>query len=167
MQSIERRNCKIKKIRSIKETEYPLLNDFLYEAIFIPQGTQSPPGSIIQKDELQVYVKDFGKMRDDHCLVAEVDGNIVGAVWVRVMKDYGNIDDETPSLAISLYREYRGLGIGTDLMKEMLSMLKGCGYKRASLAVQKANYALKMYLDVGFEIIDENAEEYIMLCHLN
>ena len=34
--------------------------------------------------------------------------------------------------------------------------------KRASLAVQKANYAVKMYRKVGFEIVGENAEEYIM-----
>lgn len=150
-------------IRRMKETEYSLLSNFLYEAIFIPQGVQAPPKSIIHNEELQVYIKDFGNTIHDKCLVAEVDGNIVGAVWVRIMKDYGNIDDQTPSFAISLYKEYRGLGIGTDLMRQMLCTLKNCGYKQASLAVQKANYAVKMYLDVGFEIIDENEEEYIML----
>ena len=39
-------------------------------------------------------------------------------------------------------------------------------YERASLAVQKANYAVKMYKDVGFRTVDENAEEYIMVCNL-
>ncbi len=33
--------------------------------------------------------------------------------------------------------------------------------------MQKANYAVKMYLNVGFEIVDENDEEYIMICRLN
>lgn len=28
-------------------------------------------------------------------------------------------------------------------------------YKKASLAVQKKNYAVKMYKSVGFEIVDE------------
>lgn len=37
---------------------------------------------------------------------------------------------------------------------------------KASLAVQKANYAVRMYKEVGFEIIDENDEEYIMVCYL-
>ena len=82
------------------------------------------------------------------------------------MDDYGHIDDDTPSFAISLYKEYRGMGIGTALMKEMLRILKDRGYKQASLAVQKANYAVKMYKKTGFEIVDENEEEYIMLCHL-
>lgn len=40
------------------------------------------------------------------------------------------------------------------------------GYVKVSLAVQKDNYALKMYLSVGFQIIDENQEEYIMVYYL-
>ena len=39
--------------------------------------------------------------------------------------------------------------------------------KRTSLAVQKANYAVKMYKNVGFYVFDENDEEYIMVCDLN
>ena len=51
-------------------------------------------------------------------------------------------------------------------MKKMLAELKNCGYKQASLAVQKQNYAVKMYKKVGFQIVDENEEEYIMVCQL-
>ena len=76
------------------------------------------------------------------------------------------MDDETPSFAISLYKEYRGKGIGTRLMEEMLNILRDQGYKRASLAVQKANYAVKMYRKTGFRIVDENDEEFIMICEL-
>lgn len=146
--------------------EYPLLNDFLYEAIFIPQGIEPPPRSIINNAELQVYIKDFGKFPHDRCLVAEAGGKIVGAVWVRIMNDYGHIDDETPSFAISLYKEYRGHGIGTELMRRMLDILRDNRYKKASLAVQKENYAVKMYKNIGFKIVDENSEEYIMVCDL-
>jgi GNAT superfamily N-acetyltransferase len=74
--------------------------------------------------------------------------------------------DAVESSAISLFSEYRGQGIGTRLMKEMLSLLKEHGYRQASLAVQKANYAVRMYRNVGFEIIDENDEEYIMACRV-
>lgn len=153
-------------IREIKESEYHLLNDFLYEAIFIPEGVKPPPREIINSPELQVYVADFGRSKDDRCLVAEDDGMIVGAAWVRIMNDYGHIDGKTPSFAISLYKEYRSLGIGTNLMERMLSELKENGYKQASLAVQKANYAVKMYQKLGFEVFDENEEEYIMVNRL-
>ena len=90
----------------------------------------------------------------------------MGAVWVRIMDDYGHVDDETPSFAISLLKEYRNYGIGTELMKRMISELKKQGYKQASLSVQKINYALHMYSKLGFVIIDENDEEYIMLYKL-
>lgn len=155
------------KIRRMKNDEYELLNDFLYEAIYIPKGVQAPSKSIINEPELQVYVLDFGKREDDICFVAEADGEIVGAVWVRVMNDYGHIEEGVPSFAISLFKEYRGNGIGTALMKKMLNELKQKGYEKTSLAVQKANYAVKMYKNVGFKIIDEKEEEYIMVCQLN
>ena len=51
-------------------------------------------------------------------------------------------------------------------MKTMLKLLRDKGYKKASLSVQKNNYAVKMYKNVGFRIIDENPEEYIMVCNL-
>ncbi len=153
-------------IREIQEHEYPLLSNFLYEAIFIPEGIEPPPKTITASPELQVYIERFGELKDDRGLVAEVDGKIVGAVWIRIMNDYGHIDDETPSLAISLYKEYRGCGIGTALMKEILALLKEHGYKRGSLSVQKANYAVKLYQKVGFEIVRDNEEEYIMVNYL-
>ena len=124
-----------------------------------------PPRAIIEQPELQLYISDFGR-KDDNALVAEVDGKVVGAVWTRIMNDSGHIDDETPSFAISLYKEYRGLGIGTDMMRQMLVLLKEKGYKHTSLAVQQKNYAVKMYQRVGFEIVDKNEEEYIMICNL-
>lgn len=157
-------NC---TIQEMKEEEYPLLEDFLYEAIFVPEGVDPPPRDIIRQDELQVYIRDFGSKPDDRCLVADVDGKPVGAVWVRIMNDYGHIDDETPSFAISLYKPYRGKYLGTMMMYKMLDILKDAGYEHCSLAVQKANYAVKMYRKVGFEVVSENDEEYIMMCRLN
>ena len=59
-------------IRKIQKQEYPLLDNFLYEAIFIPEGIEPPPKSIISSPELQIYVKHFGKSKDDWGLAAEV-----------------------------------------------------------------------------------------------
>ena len=153
-------------IRELRGTEYPLLKEFLYEAIFVPEGMGPPPRSILDGPELQVYISGFGTQPDDRALCAEVNGTVVGAVWVRIMDDYGHIDGETPSFAISLYKEYRGLGIGTELMERMLAILEERKYRQASLAVQKANYAVKLYQKLGFEIVDERDTEYIMVKHL-
>ena len=152
-------------IRELRENEHKILAEFLYEAIYIPEGVEAPPKNIIEQPELQLYISDWGK-EHDYCLVAEVNDSIVGAAWTRIMNDYGHIDDKTPSFAISLYKEYRGMGIGTELMKQMLSVLKENGYEKASLSVQKANYAYKMYLKLGFEVISENEEEFLMIIKL-
>ena len=146
--------------------EAPLLNDFLYEAIFVPEGVTPPPKSIILNDDLQVYVRDFGTLPDDRCLVAETDGRVIGAVWTRVMKDYGHVADAIPSLAISLYKEFRHKGIGTALLNQMLLLLLRDGYAQVSLSVQKKNHAAGMYLKAGFEVWKETLEEYIMVCNL-
>lgn len=82
------------------------------------------------------------------------------------MNDYGHIADDVPSIAISLYKEYRNKGIGTELLKQMLDLLKADGYKSVSLSVQKANYAMKMYRKAGFQLISQDAEEAIMKCIL-
>ncbi|MBR6880374.1 MAG: GNAT family N-acetyltransferase [Clostridiales bacterium] len=153
-------------LRRLRDDETDLLKDFLYEALFIPEGVVPPPRDIIGKPELKIYYEGFGEGSADHCIVAEDDGEVVGAVWSRIMKDYGHVDDETPSLAISLYKEYRGHGTGTKLLTEMLALLREKGYKKVSLAVQKANYAVRMYEKAGFEIADENDEEFIMICTL-
>ena len=83
------------------------------------------------------------------------------------MKDYGHIDESTPSLAMSVLKEYRGRGIGTALLKHMLIEEKTAGHAKLSLSVQKDNYAVKLYRKAGFMIIGESDEEYIMAADLS
>ena len=60
-------------IRPIRKEEYPYLEDFLYDAIYLPDNTAMPSRDIIRKPELAVYIEDFGGP-DDFCLVAERGG---------------------------------------------------------------------------------------------
>ena len=126
-------------VREMQPQEYPLLKEFLYEAIFQRDENNLLPKTIINDPALQVYIKDFGTMNDDYCLCAEVNKEIVGAVWVRIIAGFGNLDDKTSEFAISLYKNYRGHGIGTEMMRRMLELMKSKGYHRTSLAVQKDN----------------------------
>lgn len=151
-------------IRKMEEAEYHLLRGFLYEAIFVPEGAAVPPEVIVDSAELQVYYVGFGTSKHDRVLVAE--GRVVGAVWCRIMEDYGHINDATPSLAISVHKAWRGVGIGTAMMQEMLALLHACGYGQVSLSVDKANYAVRMYLAAGFGIVEERETEYVMVCPL-
>ena len=159
------------KIREIYPNELNILENFLYEAIFQVEGNEPYPKEIIYKPDIYVYIDNFGEMTDDYCLVAELNNKIIGAVWVRILagknKGYGNIDAQTPEFAISLLREFRNQRIGTLLMQKMIEYLKNKGYSQVSLSVDKINYAVKMYKKLGFEIINENKHDYIMLLKLN
>lgn len=157
-------------IREIKAKEVAILEDMLYESIYQPDGTKPISREIINAPKISVYIDNFGQKKDDYCLVADLNGQIIGAVWVRILADeikgYGNVDDKTPEFAISLFKEYRRQGIGTLLMEKMISYLKKKNYDQTSLSVQKENYAVRMYQKLGFEIIGENNEDYIMLLKL-
>lgn len=157
------------EIRLIKPEEYPLLKEFLYDAIYLPEGAAAPPRGIINQPELAVYIADFGQP-DDLCMVAEAYGNILGAAWTRILagkvKGYGNVDDYTPEFAISVKKEFRQQGIGSKLMQEMIVLLKNRGYEKVSLSVNKDNYAYRMYQKLGFHVLREQDEDYLMVLAL-
>lgn len=150
-------------IRRLTSADNILLEDFLYEAIFVPAGVEAPPRSIIKLPELKLYTDRFGSSAHDKGFAAEIEGKPIGAVWTRIIDDYGHIDNDTPSLSISVYPPYRGLGIGTALMNEMLAELKRCGYTKTSLSVQKENDAVRLYRKIGYKLLQENETDYIML----
>lgn len=144
-------------IREINQTEHFRLDDFLYEAIFIPEGTERPGREILNIPEIKRYISDFGRF-SDLCLVAETDGKLTGAIWVRIFthnaKGFGYVDEETPELSMSVLPGYRGKGIGTELLSAMLERLKRLAYKQVSLSVDLDNYAFRMYKKFGFETVE-------------
>ena len=50
------------ELREIRDNEIELLQDFLYEAIFIPEGVEPPARDIIEQPELKLYYEGFGKV---------------------------------------------------------------------------------------------------------
>ena len=154
-------------IRELRPDEYGALENFLYEAIYIPEGAHKPPRKIIERPELQVYVKDFGARAADVCFVAEVGGQLVGACWSRIMNDYGHLDDETPSLALSVLKNFRRKGIATALTEKLCLRLAEKNFKRVSLSVQKENSAaIALYRKLRFAVVDVRGNELLMLKRL-
>ena len=157
--------------RFYEQDDFPLLEKLLYEAIYQPEGSEPLPYDIIKKPEIYNYIKDFGQKKGDFCMFAEFNGKTVGAAWLRILdgeiKGYGNINSETPELAIAVFKKYRNLGIGRGLMYNMIDLtFHSRGYKQISLSVDKTNYAVKMYEKFGFEIVKENEDDYIMVLKL-
>lgn len=153
-------------IRELKQTEYHILKKFTYHAIFLKDSEEMPQKSILNKPQQKIYYENFGQ-KDDVCLVYEKNEQIVAACWVRIIagdiKGYGNVDDKTPELAISLLKEQRNKGVGKKLILAMLTLLKDKGYAQCSLSVNKQNYAKNLFKSIGFTILKEREEDYLMV----
>ena len=106
------------KISIMQKSDHVCLNEFLYQAIFIPKGSKSTPRSIINEPEIFVCIKDFGVKPGDCGVVAEQNGRVIGAAWMRIISAYGHIDNDTTELAISVLTEFGSYGIGTKLIKK-------------------------------------------------
>ena len=72
------------------------------------------------------------------------------------------IKDVNPPITI-WYENYRGIGIGTKVMKTVINRLKELGYEKIiGTTVYKWNKSSqRMHEKLGFIKIDENDDEYI------
>lgn len=146
------------KVRLMQTSDHVCLPEFLYQAIFIPEGIEPPPRSIINDPQIFAYIKDFGTQSGDLGAVAELNGQVIGAAWTRIIPAFGHIDTDTPELAISILPEFRGYGIGTKLLEKLFVILRANGYLRTSLSVQKDNPAVRLYKRLGYRITEEKRD---------
>lgn len=154
----------------IRSEEHPLMEDFMYEAIYHPDPTNPYPKEVIYYPQVRIYWNNWGTEKDDYCLLALMDDKPIGAVWIRTfpgeLKGCGYINEHTPEIAIALFKEYRNRGIGTEMMQQMITLMKDNGYRQVSLSITKGNPAIRLYERFGFKVVDENEEDYIMLMRL-
>ncbi len=153
-------------IRKIKNDEIVFLAEMLYEAIFIPEGHASLPKDIIKDKSLSKYIDNWGKDKYDIALVAEINNQLVGAIWGRLLnaenKGYGFVDHHTPELSMAVKSEFRNRGIGTILLKTIVSEYKSLGIEYLSLSVDKANSAAKLYQRLGYSIVAATETSWTM-----
>jgi ribosomal protein S18 acetylase RimI-like enzyme len=156
-------------IREIKPSEYSFLEEMLYVSIFIAEGAEKLPRTIIFEPELHKYIKDFGQ-KNDHCMVAEFNNRLVGACWIRILdesnKGYGFVDAQTPELGMAVLPEFQNKGIGSKLLQAMLHQLKQLKYKQVSLSVDLENFAYKVNTKFGFTNFERTEKSATMLKQL-
>jgi len=156
-------------IRLIDRSEIGFLEKMLYNAIFVPPGDERLPDTVIEHPEISKYIKDFGR-EGDSCFVAEINGELVGAIWTRHFNEanraYGFVDSGTPELCMAVYEQFRKKGIGTILLNTMIKELTVKGYKQISLSVDKINYAYDLYKKIGFKDYQSVGESMTMIMKL-
>lgn len=143
-----------------------LLREMTYQAIFVPPGFEPPPRSLLDEPEIRRYTDEWGARPGDLGLVALADGEPVGTAWLRLLSDaepgYGFVDGATPELSIALLAEFRGVGIGTRLLRALLDEARARGVGAVSLSVQDANPARRLYERFGFVLVRDDGETAVM-----
>jgi ribosomal protein S18 acetylase RimI-like enzyme len=113
---------------------------------------ESSVESIQQQPYLARYALGWGRVGDVGCVGFE-DMTPIGAAWLRLWlgedKGFGYVRDEIPELAIAVVPDFRGQGVGTKLLKQILDIAK-MTYPAVSLSVRANNPVLRLYERTGF-----------------
>ena len=93
-------------------------------------------------------------------VVAEVAGERIGAAWLRFLPaddpGYGFVAAGVPELTVGAAAQWRGRGAGRPLLRAIASDARRAGVRRISLSVERKNFAQKLYLSEGYQIVDSS-----------
>ena len=108
--------------------------------------------SVRSQPYLARYAIDWGRTGDFGC-VAYSDDLPIGAAWLRLWvgadRGFGYISDDIPELGFAVLPDYRGMGIGTQLLKHVLQVSRE-RVPAVSLSVQSDNFIIGLYERSGF-----------------
>jgi ribosomal protein S18 acetylase RimI-like enzyme len=98
------------------------------------------------------YAANWGRT-GDLGYVATSDNTSIGAAWLRLWlgedKGFGYVSDEIPELGLAVCPDYRGCGIGTQLLTQVLVMARE-KFPAVSLSVRSDNPVIRLYERSGF-----------------
>ena len=158
-------------IRALTPSDEPFLWEMLYQAIYVPPGFAPFPREVVEQPEIARYVKGWGRTGDSGFVAVDaLSQQPVGATWIRlftaVHPGYGYVNDATPELTIALLPDWRGRGVGSQLMTAMLAAARH-DYAAVSLSVSATNPARRLYERCGFVTEKIEAQSLTMRCHFH
>ena len=127
----------------------------MYEAArWNPDWPREPIEEVLADPIMLRYHQGWGR-RGDGGVVAEVDGEPVGAAWYRLFEEekpgYGFVDEKTPELSIAVVPLHRRKGIGEAVLRSCMVQAREEGFQALSLSVAVHNRSRMMYQKAGFE----------------
>lgn len=125
---------------------------------YLKVTTAETPFLIREPDEVTItleqemrFIESKIEAERELMLIATIDGKHIGNCSLMSIAPYKRYTHRC-EVAIALYKEYCGLGIGKAMMQTVLDLAKELGYEQAELEVISDNKnAIKMYESLGFE----------------
>jgi GNAT superfamily N-acetyltransferase len=152
-------------LRPIVSSDEPFLWEMLYLALYVSEGQPPFPREILKEPDIACYVLGWGRP-GDWGLVACDANTAVGAIWLRQWsgeeKGYGYVSPSVPELSIALLPEYRNKGLGSRMIKTVISMAHG-KYPGLSLSVVESSPARQLYERLGFRKVGQVMDSPVML----
>lgn len=146
------------QIRELTPADQPFLWEMLYQSLYVPKGRAPFERSVTNQPAIAKYVEGWGRQDDSGFVALTEDYQPVGAVWLRLLKNeekgFGYVDDKTPELGVAVLPEYRGKGVGTNLLSRLIRAIED-SYECISLSVASANPAVRLYQRLGFRVVGE------------
>lgn len=157
------------RTRKFTREDHQFLREILFEAVFWSRSQEDRPSleEGLSYDYTKHVLKDFGTRVGDIAVIAEDEGQKVGAAFIRywnhVENIRGYIADEIPVLVIGVVKEHRRQGIASSLITAIKSAALVEGIDEISLCVTKTNIALGLYEKSDFKLVEEIDGSYNML----
>jgi ribosomal protein S18 acetylase RimI-like enzyme len=149
----------------IVASDEPFLWEMLYLALFVPPGKPPFPRDILLEPDIACYVQGWGRPGDWGMLARDGE-KPVGAIWLRQWiadeRGYGYVSPDIPELSIALLPEYRRMGLGTRMIRTVMSMANGV-YPGLSLSVVEGSSARQLYQRLGFRKVGKVMDSLVML----
>lgn len=157
-------------LRAADETDFHFLAEMLVAAAFWrPDGPSGSVAEVLGQPQLSHYVDNWPR-HDDVGIVALDDQQHIGAAWLRVLPasdpGYGFVDASIPELAMAVTAEWRGRGVGSQLLSALTTAAREHGFPAVSLSVERENPAKLLYERHGFKAVSEDAGALTMLLEL-
>jgi GNAT superfamily N-acetyltransferase len=153
-------------LRPLQRNDTPFLPGALYHALYTSPDEVPLPREVIVLPDLARYIDGWGQRFGDVGTLALKDRDyFLGAAWLRLFTHaspgYGYVDDLTPELSVSVQPEWRGCGIGTQLILATLEQAR-TQFPAVSLSVTPGNPAVRLYERLGFEIVRVSPNDMTM-----
>jgi ribosomal protein S18 acetylase RimI-like enzyme len=157
-------------IRPATANDVAFLKKMLYEAArWNPDWPREPIEEVLADPVLVRYHQGWGR-EGDGGVVAELEGEPVGAAWYRRFTaeapGYGFMDEKTPELSIAVAPLHRRKGIGEALLRACMVQAREEGFQSLSLSVTVHNRSRMMYQRAGFEKVVEDGDSWTMVANL-